>query len=102
MASPIPKFDYVRSKKHLLAVSSLPCQNCGLDGQTQAAHSNWAEHGKGRGIKASDEFVAALCATCHYEIDQGKDLSAQERRDIWEFAYQNTKHALQRQGKWSI
>ena len=69
MASPILKFNYFRSKNHLKNVADLPCQHCGAEGQTQAAHSNWAKHGKGRGIKASDEYTAALCQACHAELD---------------------------------
>jgi len=88
------KFNYVRDKAHLKRVASLPCQLCGLEGQTQASHSNQARHGKGRGIRASDQFTAALCQFCHFKIDQGKDLSRQARMDLWEFAYKNTLEAL--------
>ena len=73
-----PKFNYFRSKQHLKNVASLPCQNCYIEGQTQAAHSNFAEHGKGRSIKASDEYVAALCQKCHYELDQGNKLNKEQ------------------------
>jgi ferredoxin len=71
-----------------------------MEGQTQAAHSNWAEHGKGRGIKASDEFVAALCRTCHAELDQGQHLSKEQRRQMWDEAYRKTKQKLKDEGKW--
>ena len=90
------KFNYVRDKAHLNRVASLPCQLCGLEGQTQAAHSNQAKHGKGRGVKASDEFTAALCQECHSQIDQGKGLLKQGRIDLWEFAYKNTLEALKK------
>jgi len=96
----IPKFSYLRSKAHLKNVASLACQNCGIEGQTQAAHSNWAEHGKGRGIKASDEFVAALCQTCHAELDQGQHLSKDQRRQLWEAAFERTKERLKEQNLW--
>ena len=96
----IPKFNYFRSKKHLKNVASLCCQHCGADGYTQAAHSNQLIHGKGRGIKASDEFTAALCLKCHYELDQGKNLSKEERIDMWENAWHKTVAKLQQQGKW--
>jgi hypothetical protein len=96
----IPKFSYFRSKNHLKNVASLACQNCGIEGQTQAAHSNWAEHGKGRGIKASDEFVAALCQTCHAELDQGQHLSKDQRRQMWDEAYRKTKERLKEENKW--
>lgn len=96
----IPKFNYYRSKKHLKNVASLPCQNCYIEDQTQAAHSNWAEHGKGRSIKASDEFTAALCQTCHTELDSGARLSKEQRRMLWDMAYQRTVIRLKSQGLW--
>ena len=96
----IPKFNYYRSKKHLKNVAALCCQHCGADGYTQAAHSNQLVHGKGRGIKASDEFTAALCLKCHYELDQGKNLSKEERIEMWESAHKRTKTELKRHGFW--
>jgi hypothetical protein len=65
----------------------------------QAAHSNWG-HGKGMGIKSSDENIAALCLSCHYEIDQGHKLSQEERRDKWEKAHNRTVSALKQMGEW--
>lgn len=89
-----PKYKYFRSKSHLKNVASLPCQNCYIEGETQAAHSNWSEWGnKGRGIKASDEFVAALCQKCHYEVDQGK-MSKEEKSQMWHNAFVRTKVLL--------
>lgn len=96
----IPKFNYFRSKKHLKNVASLPCQHCGLEGYTQAAHSNQAKHGKGRSIRASDEFTAALCLKCHYELDQGNKLSKEERVEMWERAHNRTVAELKRLGVW--
>ena len=96
----IPKFNYFRSKAHLQNVANLPCQNCYIEGETQAAHSNWAEHGKGRGIKASDEFTAALCQKCHMELDSGARLTKEQRRDLWVMAWQKTMAKLKGQGKW--
>jgi hypothetical protein len=55
-----------------------------------AAHSNQMRDGKGRGLKAHDYRIAALCFKCHYEIDQGKDLSRTERLNIWENAHRAT------------
>jgi len=95
-----PKQQYFRSRKHLMNVASLPCQNCYIEGQTQAAHSNWAEHGKARGLKASDEYTAALCQKCHTELDQGARLSKEQRRMLWQMAYQKTVAQLKGQGKW--
>ena len=91
-----PKFNYYRSKAHLKNVAELPCQHCGMEGQTQAAHSNWAKHGKGRGIKASDVYTAALCYSCHAELDQGMCLSKEERQMMWDNAYAKTLVELQK------
>ena len=98
----IPKYNYFRSKKHLINVADLPCQNCYIEGQTQAAHSNWAEHGKGRGIKASDEYTAALCQTCHTELDSGARLNKEQRRDLWQMAYQKTVNKLIEKNLWPV
>jgi len=91
-----PKTKYLRDKKRLEACRALPCQHCGAeDGTVVAAHSNWSEWGnKGRGIKASDEFVAALCQKCHYEVDQGKTLSKDEKSQMWHNAFVRTKILL--------
>jgi len=89
-----PKQKYYRSKKHLKLVASLPCQNCYKEGETQAAHSNQSIHGKAKSLKASDEFVAALCQKCHYEVDQGKTLSKEEKSQMWHNAFVRTKVLL--------
>lgn len=59
----------MRSPKRLAEIRKLPCVRCG-NPNSQAAHSNSAKHGKGRGIKASDAFVIPLCATCHAAFDR--------------------------------
>ena len=59
----------MRSPKRLAEIRKLPCIRCG-NPHSQAAHSNLAKHGKGRGIKASDAFVIPLCATCHAAFDR--------------------------------
>ena len=94
-----PKHQYVRSPKLLRLVASLDCQLCGSGDMVQAAHSNWGG-GKGRGIKADDNLVAALCLRCHFEIDQGKNLSGDQRQAAWEKAHHATVSALVDQGLW--
>jgi len=90
-----PKTKYLRDKKRLEACRALPCQHCGAeDGTAVAAHANNAIYGKGRGIKASDEFVAALCFTCHANLDQGKTLSKEEKSQMWHNAFVRTKVLL--------
>ena len=80
-----------RNKKLLEILRSFPCQHCGKqDGTVVAAHSNQLRDGKGKGIKASDFRIASLCFTCHMELDQGKNLSKQERLEMWEEAHRKT------------
>ena len=80
-----------RNQKLLEIVRKSPCQHCGnQDGTVVAAHSNQLRDGKGRGIKAHDFRIAALCYGCHMELDQGNKLSRQERVNLWEEAHRNT------------
>ena len=80
-----------RNKKLLEMVRMSPCQNCGSqDGTVCAAHSNQMRDGKGKGIKAHDYRIAALCFRCHSELDQGSKLSREERLQIWEDAHRKT------------
>lgn len=59
----------MRSPKRLAEIRKLPCVRCG-NPNSQAAHSNSSKHGKGRGIKASDQFTIPLCAICHAAFDR--------------------------------
>ena len=93
------KHQYVRSQKLLKLVASLDCQSCGSSYYVQAAHSNWGG-GKGRGIKADDNLVAALCMACHYEIDQGKNLTKEERQEKWGKAHKLTVQTLLERSMW--
>lgn len=80
-----------RNQKLLEAVRESPCQHCGKsDGTVVAAHSNQSRDGKGRSLKAHDYRIAALCFTCHAELDQGRRLSRDERLNMWENAHRAT------------
>ena len=80
-----------RNKKLLEIVREAPCQHCGTeDGTVVAAHSNQLQDGKGRGLKAHDYRIAALCFRCHYELDQGSRLTKEERRELWEESHRKT------------
>ncbi|EIM39507.1 hypothetical protein HADU_06659 [Acinetobacter sp. HA] len=59
----------MRNPKRLAAIRKLPCIRCG-NPHSQAAHSNSAKHGKGRGIKSSDLFTVSLCFKCHAAFDR--------------------------------
>lgn len=74
------------------------CQNCGSHAGNVPAHSNYGEHGKGKGLKAHDCFFAALCDRCHKWLDNqgghGKDPGG---------VYENTpadKHAMFMRAMW--
>lgn len=71
----------MRDAKRLAAVRLLPCVRCGHP-DSQAAHSNWSEHGKGRGIKADDQFTIPLCVKCHQWLDQYHSMSRDESK-VW-------------------
>ncbi|WP_038910922.1 DUF1364 family protein [Dickeya dadantii] len=84
-----------RSKKWLAAVGSIQqCVLCGAWG-TQVAHRN---EGKGMGIKADDCATAAICTGCHTEIDNGKNLTREERRQQMDRAIVLTIIQIARQG----
>jgi hypothetical protein len=94
-----PKHKYVRSQKLLKLVAGLSCQSCGMDNGIQAAHANWGG-GRGRSIKADDNLIASLCFNCHAELDQGKNLSKDERQAMWTTAHLKTIHKLVSLGLW--
>ena len=101
MVVPVPKREYVRSEALMKAYRRLECQHCGRDdGSVCGAHANWSEFGKGKSIKASDVFCASLCQRCHYQLDQGRLLSAAERRAMWQAAHIKTIAKLVELGYW--
>lgn len=73
----------MRDPKRLAEIRKLPCVRCGSS-PSQAAHSNSSKHGKGRGIKASDEFTVPLCYSCHSQFDQFKLGTRQESEALFE------------------
>lgn len=56
-------------------VAGIPCVFCGKP--SQAAHRN---EGKALGLKTDDCLTAAICPPEHAEIDQGKNMTREERR----------------------
>jgi hypothetical protein len=80
-----------RNKQLLELVRQSPCQVCGRqDGTVVAAHSNQLRDGKGRGLKANDYRIAAMCFSCHSDLDQGTKMSKEERVDLWDEAHRKT------------
>ncbi|WP_246892865.1 HNH endonuclease [Acinetobacter baumannii] len=83
----------MRSTKRLSEIRALPCVRCGQS-PSQAAHSNSSKHGKGRGIKASDEFTVPLCAICHGLFDQFNLGTRQESEAMFERWLEKTERML--------
>jgi hypothetical protein len=98
-----PKRQPIRSKALLEACRLIPCQHSGVqDGTVCAAHSNWSEHGKGKGQKADDNRVAALSFSVHQELDQGKWWTRAQRRQVWWDAHVKTVRELLKRGLWPL
>lgn len=87
----------MRSVKRLNEIRRLPCVRCG-GLNAQAAHSNSSKHGKGRGIKASDEFTVPLCHSCHSQFDQFKLGSREESEAMFEQWLEKTERMLRDHG----
>ncbi len=84
-----------RNKKWLAAVGQIEqCVLCGTWG-IQVAHRN---ESKGMGMKTDDCATAALCVECHHEIDNGKTLSRDERRQLMDRAIVLTVIQIARRG----
>ncbi|RYM66018.1 hypothetical protein BSQ98_09795 [Serratia liquefaciens] len=84
-----------RNKKWLAAVGQIEqCVLCGNWG-IQVAHRN---ESKGMGMKTDDCATAALCVECHHEIDNGKTLSRDERRQLMDRAIVLTVIQIARRG----
>ncbi|MFY7906716.1 MAG: hypothetical protein ACOVO0_11310 [Burkholderiaceae bacterium] len=103
MAVPVPKTAYVRDERLRDMCRDMPCQHCGASGDGAGvtwAHSNWAIHGKAKGIKASDVYVAALCWVCHRELDQGHRWSEPQKLAVWTAAHLRTVALAVLLGTW--
>ncbi|MCH7312894.1 hypothetical protein [Acinetobacter sp. ANC 3882] len=83
----------MRDAKRLAEIRRLPCVRCGSS-PSQAAHSNLSKHGKGRGIKASDEFTVPLCYPCHSAFDAFKLGTRQESEALFNGWLKKTKRML--------
>jgi hypothetical protein len=100
-----PKFSYVRNERYLRYVAGYGCFSCGIEGQSQAAHSNQSKHGHGGRIKASDEFTFPLCCArpghqgCHYLHDNCIDMTHDER-DAIEDEYIQRMQTLAAEAGW--
>lgn len=90
---------YWRSPKLMKLARRLPCMECSADnGTICGAHSNQLRDGKGKAIKAPDYRIAALCFTCHGNLDQGQLLTKAERVYLWDSAHFKTFAEFLRRG----
>lgn len=87
----LPKTKPHRDGKYLRLIASMPCFSCGIDGFSQAAHSNLAKHGKGGAQKASDYATFPLCCErpgvmgCHSLFDQGVIVTKLNKETVTDF-----------------
>ena len=91
-----PKTEYVRLPKLLALARESTCMLAYLkhrhDHDTVvAAHSDSSRHGKGRGIKAHDCFIAFLCFNCHAHVST---LKREKREELFSAAMRSTRNWL--------
>lgn len=72
-----------RDPKRLELIRSLPCCQCGASPRSQAAHSNFGIHGKGKGIKSDDKYTIPLCLSCHANLDQNLSQQTRQQQLDW-------------------
>lgn len=91
-----------RSRPLLDLAYELPCtaritDQCG-NSMSEPAHANEAIWGKGKSLKAHDFAFAAMCRSCHAELDQGKNMSRESRQFIWLRGHVETMRQLWERG----
>lgn len=84
----------MRSTKRLNEIRKLPCVRCGWDAPSEAAHSNFSEHGKGRGIKADDKYTIPLCRLCHAWFDGYAYLTREQSKEWFAKMLEKTERML--------
>ncbi|AGH57494.1 hypothetical protein PSYG_00033 [Psychrobacter phage pOW20-A] len=72
-----------RDSKRLDAIRALSCCQCGASPRSQAAHSNFGAHGKGKGVKADDKYTIPLCHECHSSLDQNLLQQTRQQQLDW-------------------
>ena len=83
----------MRDRKRLAAIRKLPCIKCGQS-PSQAAHSNFGEHGKGKGIKADDKYTIPLCHICHRWFDGYFQLTREQSKEWFGKMLEKTERML--------
>ena len=85
----------MRDAKRLAEIRKLPCIKCGSPAPSQAAHSNFGEHGKGRGIKAQDSHTIPLCVNFHRWIDVYFEMTIEQSKEWFAQALEKTNQMLE-------
>lgn len=95
-----------RNRKLLDTAYQFPCMlrfPCCEGGDAgEPAHSNSVVQGKGGAMKAHDCFFVPACRSCHQRLDQGKDMTKEERRETWERAYWEFVPMAWASGLWRV
>jgi hypothetical protein len=94
-----PKFAYVRSETYRRFCASLACFVCGIEGKSNACHPNSQKYGKGKSIKAGDQYVFPLCIMHHAMHDTCFEMSKAER-DALEEEYVERMQRIAAESGW--
>ena len=97
-----PKEDPIRSEPYRRLVAMLPCANCGIEDQSQAAHPPPT----GKGIKEDDRMCFPMCCTrpgtlgCHALFDQYKLMPKASMRKFAADCAADTRDTIEGNGMW--
>ena len=75
------------------ALRQFSCVECGRR-PVDIAHSNFSEHGKGKGVKADDSYTVALCRICHSDFDLYANLNREQAKAKFADWLSKTNRAL--------
>lgn len=77
----------VRGHECYLQIPGL-CRSYPDDPTVVPCHPNWLEYDKAGGLKAPDFYTVPGCHACHAELDQGRRFTRDEKKAIWERAFE--------------
>lgn len=103
-----PKLVRLRSLSYRMWIATLPCIVCKIEGWTQCAHSNQAKHGKGKSMKAGDQFTWPACGTrpghmgCHAAHDLCLEMTKAERDALEDDYIEQTQSTAREAGRYEI
>lgn len=83
----------MRDSKRLAEIRKLPCVRCGAV-PSQAAHSNFGEHGKCKSRKADDKYTIPLCHICHRWFDGYFQLTREQSKEWFDKMLEKAERML--------